>query len=67
MAFRDASTDDCILRPDAMHHGHYTGHFDPGNDPNDIPPPAYSETYGHIEDDNNELGTNATVAGIVIT
>jgi hypothetical protein len=50
-----------------MHHGHYTGHFDPGNDPNDIPPPAYSETYGHIEDDNNELGTNATVAGIVIT
>ncbi|KAF2808344.1 UDP-Glycosyltransferase/glycogen phosphorylase [Mytilinidion resinicola] len=32
------------------------------HNPDDVPPPAYSETYGHIVDDNNEIGTNATVA-----
>jgi hypothetical protein len=57
----------CNLRSSAdEHYGYNTGQIDTSAaQANDAPPPAYSETLGHITNETEGFGTNASVAGTV--
>jgi len=57
----------CNLRSSANeHYGYNTGQIDTSAaQADDAPPPAYSETLGHITNETEGFGTNASVAGTV--
>ena len=56
----------CNLRSSAdERYGYNTGQIDTAAQANDAPPPAYSETLGHITNETEGFGTDASVAGMV--
>jgi hypothetical protein len=56
----------CNLRSSAdEHYGYNTGQIDTSAAQANDAPPAYSETLGHITNETEGFGTNASVAGTV--